>query len=80
METKSKMSSRDLTIRTLGLAVKMGVGPIPLFGVDLANAAWLETNGLVFRMGDEWTLTDAGAAAFCRLDAEHGENPNRGAS
>lgn len=75
-----KMNSRDVTIWTLGLAVKMGVGAIPLYGADLANAAWLETNGLALRDGDGWTLTDAGSSAFCRLDAEHGNRASGGAS
>jgi hypothetical protein len=74
------MSSREVTIFSLGLAIKLGIGPVPLFGSELVNAAWLETNGLACRVGDDWTLTDAGAAAFCRLDAERGEQPSKAAS
>jgi hypothetical protein len=77
---KKLMSPHERTIFAIGCAIKMGVAAIPLFGVDLTNAAWLETNGLVQRVGDDWTLSDAGASAFCRLDLEYGEKPSRAAS
>lgn len=61
------MSSRECTIVELGYAIKHNIGPIPLAGQALADALAMEGEHTV-RVGDEWTLTDAGASAFCHLD------------
>ena len=69
VSARRRLSSRECTIVELAYAIKHGIGAIPLSGQALRDALAMEGDCTI-RVGNDWTLTDHGATAFCGIDRD----------